>query len=115
MNKSRRSPDERMEDLKKVDFILLSDSFDIGIYLCIKCMIFTRLSSLQAIRSHDYGSHTMLRDSGISITTQFTQVKGRILPAPIVNRNFLYLLSISFTLSHPPSFMTPSLLLSHCS
>ncbi|XP_034705254.1 protein argonaute 4A-like [Vitis riparia] len=36
----------------------------------------------QALKSNKYDANPMLRSSGISISTQFTQVEGRILPTP---------------------------------
>ncbi|MCI38871.1 protein argonaute 4-like, partial [Trifolium medium] len=52
VEKSRQNPQERMK--------VLSD----------------------ALRTSNYGSETMLRNCGISITSGFTQVDGRILQAP---------------------------------
>ena len=66
-------------------FYTLNDSIAFGIYLCIIYMIFTRLNPLQALKSNKYDANPMLRSSGISISTQFTQVEGRILPTPSVN------------------------------
>lgn len=91
-------------------FYTLNDSFAFGIYLCIIYMIFTRLNSLQALKSNKYDANPMLRSSGISISTQFTQVEGRILPTPSVNTSSDKILtpppSLQFVLHclHPPSY-----------
>lgn len=53
-----------------------------------KYKILTQLSSLQEIRRNSYKNISMLKKIGISITTQFTKVGRRILPAPSVNRKF---------------------------
>ncbi|KAB1226561.1 Protein argonaute 4 [Morella rubra] len=52
VEKSRQKPNERMK--------ILSD----------------------ALKNNNYGSEPMLRSCGISINTNFTQVEGRVLPAP---------------------------------
>lgn len=39
---------------------------------------------LKALKTSNYGSEPMLRNCGIAISTGFTQVEGRVLPAPRV-------------------------------
>ncbi|XP_021902597.1 protein argonaute 4-like isoform X2 [Carica papaya] len=42
-----------------------------------------RMNALSiALRNSNYGSEPMLRQCGISISTNFTQIEGRVLPAP---------------------------------
>lgn len=39
---------------------------------------------VQALQRSNYGAEPMLRSCGVSISTNFTQVEGRVLPAPRV-------------------------------
>lgn len=39
---------------------------------------------MQALKTNNYGAEPLLRSCGISINTNFTQVDGRVLPAPRV-------------------------------
>lgn len=54
-------------------------------FLCI-CMVYLIvLSLLQALKTSNYGAEPMLRNCGISISSGFTDVEGRVLQAPRVN------------------------------
>lgn len=54
---------------------------------------------LQALKSSDYGSDSMLRASGITISSNFTQVDGRVLQPPKVD---LSSLSVNCVLYYSP-------------
>lgn len=49
----------------------------------------------QALKSNNYESEPLLRASGISISTNFTQVDGRVLPTPKVHfQEILFLMDV---------------------
>lgn len=48
--------------------------------------------SWQALKLNKYDGEPMLRSCGVSISTQFTQVEGRVLPAPRVEFSVVELL-----------------------
>lgn len=62
------------------------------------------------MKSNNYEADSLLRSCGVSISTQFTQVEGRVLPAPrvlnlsisqfIILPSFLYGFLVMFLVFH---------------
>lgn len=81
VEKSRQKPQERMSVLSNVGVILhLMASTVLEFFTCAVFKPFF----LQALKSSKYDAEPMLRSCGISINPSFTQVEGRVLPAPKV-------------------------------
>lgn len=79
VEKSRQKPQERMNTLSHVGSIYLAK-----LASCKMSKFSLSLFALQALKSSRYDEEPMLRSCGISINTGFTQVDGRVLPAPRV-------------------------------
>lgn len=54
------------------------------------------LNVLQALKVSNYDSEPLLRSCGISISSNFTQVEGRVLQAPKVCFSYLVLIRLIF-------------------
>ena len=74
-------------------------------YLCYLSEIYL-WDLWQVMKTNNYEADPLLRSCGISISTQFTQVEGRVLPAPrvltFVNKSssFLYGFLVIFLVFH---------------
>lgn len=56
--------------------------FSVAMFLCL--LKLTAFVFLKALKLSKYDNEPMLRSCGISISTNFAQVEGRVLPAPRV-------------------------------
>ena len=88
VEKSRQKPQERMSVLSHVGatilmitFISCHRSFMKMLWLAIE-LVFSFL--MQALKVSNYDAEPLLRSCGISISSSFTQINGRVLQAPKV-------------------------------